>query len=79
MDQKRTFLMKNIGADDKIALVDLLRKCDGDFDLQCGSRIIVDAKSLLGVLSMDLSRDAELIVYNPTDSVINQLDKYIIA
>lgn len=35
--------------------VDLAGKCDFDIDLYCG-HVIIDGKSLIGVLSMDLKR-----------------------
>jgi len=44
------------GAKDVSRFVQAAERCDFDVDL-CLNRIVVDAKSLMGVLMMDLSQD----------------------
>ncbi len=69
----------------KLSSVDEIRdfvdKCcelDCDIDLAAG-RYIVDAKSLLGVFSVDLTRDLELSVYTEnTDEVCEKLQPYMV-
>lgn len=53
-------------------------KCEFDVDIFY-NRIIVDAKSLLGVMSMDLTKPLT-VKYSPEDRFFGQvLDKYAIA
>jgi len=52
-------------------------KLDGDFDLVSG-RYIVDAKSMMGIFSLDLSKPVQLNIYNETDEKINVLSKYFV-
>ena len=52
----------NIGSVEKAkGLNGILRKLEGDFDLVQG-RATIDAKSFLGILSMDLSQTVKLII-----------------
>lgn len=44
------------GAVDAVSLVEAASKCDFDIDVFY-NRVVIDAKSLLGVLSLDLSRE----------------------
>lgn len=39
-----------------------LRKIDGDFDLQYGN-MRIDAKSFLGILTMDLSQPVKMLIH----------------
>ena len=58
----------NIGSVEKAkGLNGVLRKLEGDFDLVQG-RATIDAKSFLGILSMDLSKSVKLIIHD-SDSV----------
>ena len=53
-------------------------KCEFDVDIFY-NRIIVDAKSLLGVMSMDLTKPLT-VKYSPEDRFFDKvLDKYAIA
>lgn len=69
----------------KLSSVDEIRKfvetcceLDCDIDLAAG-RYIVDAKSLLGVFSVDLTRNLELSVYTDnTDEVCEKLQPYMV-
>ena len=51
MEEKIPVQFKNVNDVNKF--VDIMSKFEGDFDLYCG-RYCVDAKSILGILTMDL-------------------------
>ena len=58
--------------------VDEATKCKFDVDIFY-NRIIVDAKSLLGVMSMDLTKPLT-VKYSPEDRFFGKiLDKYAVA
>lgn len=59
--------------------VNIVSTQDGDFDL-CSARYVVDAKSIMGIFSLDLSKPLRLDIQNSTNEykVIEQLKDYII-
>ena len=65
---------------DKVkSFVNDLTKFDDDFDLVSG-RYVIDAKSIMGIFSLDLSRPIDLNI-NATDNldeVLKVLDPYIV-
>ena len=68
----------NIGSVEKAkGLNGVLRKLEGDFDLVQG-RATLDAKSFLGLLSMDLSQTVKLIIHD-SDSIDMALLKEYMA
>ena len=68
----------NIGSVEKAkGLNGILRKLEGDFDLVQG-RATIDAKSFLGILSMDLSQTVKLIIHD-SDSIDMALLKEYMA
>ena len=66
---------------DKVkSFVNEITKFDNDFDLVSG-RYVIDAKSIMGIFSLDLSKPIELNVHaegNVTDDILSALDPYII-
>ena len=66
---------------DKVkAFVNDISKYDFDFDLVSG-RYVIDAKSILGIFSLDLSKPIDLNVHaegSNLDSVLDTLKPYII-
>ncbi len=53
---------------------------DFDFDLVSG-RYVIDAKSIMGIFSLDLSRPIELNIHadgEKLDEVVSSLGKYIV-
>ena len=52
--------------------ITILDKYSSDFDLRCGHSI-VDAKSILGILSLDLSRTLVLTVYEEEKTLFKDL------
>ena len=61
---------------DKVkSFVNEITKFDNDFDLVSG-RYVIDAKSIMGIFSLDLSKPIELNVHaegNVTDEILSAL------
>lgn len=66
---------------DKVkSFVNDINKFDCDFDLVSG-RYIVDAKSIMGIFSLDLSKPITLNIHadnTSIDSVVEKLKQYIV-
>ena len=65
---------------DKVkALVNEITKFDNDFDLVSG-RYVIDAKSIMGIFSLDLSKPIELNIHseNNADEILEVLAPYIV-
>ena len=66
---------------DKVkAFVNDITKFDSDFDLVSG-RYVIDAKSIMGIFSLDLSKDIDLNIHaeDNIDSILETLKPYIVA
>ncbi|NLI88871.1 MAG: HPr family phosphocarrier protein [Epulopiscium sp.] len=59
--------------------VNTITKYDGDFDLSSG-RYVIDAKSIMGIFSLDLSKPLKLDIYNDSDldEIMPLIDEYIV-
>lgn len=64
--------------DDVKDFVNAAGKCDFDIDVQY-NRVVIDAKSILGVLSMDLTRDLTVKYGGKNPSFENVLEKYSVS
>ncbi len=65
---------------DKVkSFVNDLTKFDSDFDLVSG-RYVIDAKSIMGIFSLDLSKPIDLNIHeeNNIDEVMKVLESYTI-
>ena len=66
---------------DKVkAFVNEISKFDCDFDLVSG-RYVIDAKSIMGIFSLDLSKPIDLNIHADgqiLDSVLDVIGKYIV-
>ncbi|MBQ9767066.1 MAG: HPr family phosphocarrier protein [Lachnospiraceae bacterium] len=65
---------------DKVkAFVNEITKFDSDFDLVSG-RYVIDAKSIMGIFSLDLSKPIDLNIHaqDNLDTVLNVLAPYIV-
>ena len=65
---------------DKVkSFVNDLAKFDADFDLVSG-RYIIDAKSIMGIFSLDLSKRIDLNIHteNNIEEILNTLSPYTI-
>ncbi|MDE5990819.1 MAG: HPr family phosphocarrier protein [Clostridia bacterium] len=59
------------------SFVNIISQFDFDMDLRCG-RYVVDAKSILGIFSLDLNRPVVLEVHSEDcDELIKSIAKYI--
>ena len=59
--------------------VELVRQFEGDIDLASG-RYIVDAKSIMGIFSLDLMKPITLTAYGEaSEQLIKDLAPYIVA
>ncbi len=58
--------------------VDVLATLDGDFDLISG-RYILDARSLMGIFSLDLTKPVKLNIYRDTRETQTALAPFITA
>ena len=65
---------------DKVkSFVNDLTKFDTDFDLVSG-RYVIDAKSIMGIFSLDLSKpiDLNILSESSVDEIVNILKPYIV-
>ncbi len=65
---------------DKVkSFVNTISQYDYDFDL-ISERYVIDAKSIMGIFSLDLSKPIDLTIYTDTnvDEVLEALKPYII-
>lgn len=65
---------------DKVkSFVNTLTKFDDDFDLVSG-RYVIDAKSIMGIFSLDLSKPINLNIHasDNMDEILKALEPYII-
>jgi len=65
---------------DKVkAFVNDVTKYDSDFDLVSG-RYVIDAKSIMGIFSLDLSKAIDLNIHNEDsiDQILDMLKPYIV-
>lgn len=68
----------NLNSIDKVkAFESDVCKLDGDFDLVAG-KYIVDAKSMMGIFSLDLSKPVQLTIHQVTQEKENVLAKYMV-
>ena len=68
----------NLGSIDKVkSFVNDITKFDSDFDLVSG-RYVIDAKSIMGIFSLDLSKPIDLNIHseNEIDEILEVLKKY---
>lgn len=62
------------------SFVNTVTKFDTDFDLVSG-RYVIDAKSIMGIFSLDLSKPIDLNIHSEEDidKILEALNPYIIA
>ncbi|MBR6359511.1 MAG: HPr family phosphocarrier protein [Lachnospiraceae bacterium] len=56
-----------------------ITKFDSDFDLVSG-RYVIDAKSIMGIFSLDLSKPIDLSIHNETqvDEIMKVVEPYLV-
>ena len=64
---------------DKVkSFVNVISQFDSDFDLISG-RYVIDAKSIMGIFSLDLAQDIDLTIHAENDApIIEALKDYIV-
>ena len=65
---------------DKVkSFVNEVTKYDAEFDLVSG-RYVIDAKSIMGIFSLDLSKPIDLNIHseNNIDEILAKLDEFIV-
>ena len=68
----------SLGSIDKVkSFVNDITKFDSDFDLVSG-RYVIDAKSIMGIFSLDLSKPIDLNIHNDDeiDEIMDVIQKY---
>ncbi len=55
----------------------IVSRYDGAFDLVQG-RYCVDAKSIVGIFSLDLSKPVELQMENESDDILRELKRFLV-
>ena len=66
---------------DKVkTFVNLINRFDAEFDLVSG-RYVIDAKSIRGIFSLDISKPIDLNIHNVDnlDEILEQLSPYLIT
>ncbi|HBA62911.1 MAG TPA: PTS sugar transporter [Lachnospiraceae bacterium] len=64
---------------DKVkSFVNDITKFDIDFDLVSG-RYVIDAKSIMGIFSLDLSKPIQLDIHSDNEATVNQILEVIKA
>ena len=70
----------NINSIDKVKrFVNVITTYDNDFDLVC-DRYVIDAKSIRGIFSLDLSQNLTLNIQKDTDldAILADIDEFIV-
>ena len=73
-------LMISLTSIDKVkSFVNTIGKFDSDFDLISG-RYVIDAKSIMGIFSLDLSKPIELSIHaeDNVDEILEALKPYVV-
>jgi len=74
----KTLMIRLGGVDEIRAFVNAIATCEYDLDLKNG-RYVVDAKSIMGIFSLDLSAPLELVIYGDHEQeVIEKIKKFIV-
>lgn len=75
-----TTIRISLNSIDKVkSFVNTVTKFDTDFDLVSG-RYVIDAKSIMGIFSLDLSKPIDLNIHddNNMDSIVEALKPYTV-
>ena len=61
--------------------VNTISKFDTEFDMVSG-RYVIDAKSIMGIFSLDLSEPIDLVIHaegEKADKIVENINKYIVG
>ena len=74
----RTVKIRLNGVDDIRAFVNAVTMYEYDIDLR-GGRYVVDAKSIMGIFSLDLSAPIEMVIYGEKeDELIDKVKNFLV-
>lgn len=72
---EKTIYFKTIA--DVKNFVNIISNCDYDVDL-ISSKYVIDAKSIMGIFSLDLSKPIKIVLHNDNcDDILEQLQHFI--
>ncbi len=75
----KTFMIKLNTLEEVRKFVNTVTAFDGDIDLKSG-RYTVDAKSIMGIFSLDLLNPVEMTIYcDNCDAIVEKLKDYIVG
>lgn len=66
---------------DKVkSFVNAISKFDAEFDLSSG-RYVIDAKSIMGIFSLDLTKEIDLTIYEQDnlEEILSALESYTVS
>lgn len=75
---EKTVIIYLNSIDDIKKFVSIVSKYDGDFDLISG-KYVVDAKSIMGIFSLNLSNTVQLNISCATPELMEELKPYIVS
>lgn len=68
----------NLNSVEKVrAFVNSVNTFNSEFDLVSG-RFVIDAKSIMGILSLDLSKPITLNIYSDDDAIMESLKPFLV-
>ena len=68
----------NLNSVEKVrAFVNSVNTFDSEFDLVSG-RFVIDAKSIMGIISLDLSKPITLNIYSDDDAIMESLKPFLV-
>lgn len=72
-----TAFIKLESVDSVKKFVDTISKFDCDFDL-VSDKYVIDAKSIMGIFSLDLSKKLQLNIHSDDESIIKSVKNYVV-
>lgn len=74
--KKVNILLQSIN--DTKDFVNIVNRFPYNIDL-CSGRYVIDAKSIMGIFSLDISNPVEMVVYDDEpDELLKELDRFIV-
>jgi len=66
-----------LNTDDLKEFTEIVSQIDCDIDLNKGSYSI-DAKSIMGIFTLDLSKPVKLVIYSEDENLLNKFKKWFV-
>lgn len=71
-------IVRLVSIDDVKDFVKKANQCDYDIDLSLG-KYTVDAKSIMGIFSLDLSREIELTIHSDSSAFLDEIADHVVS